>query len=311
MRIWIYVCILVITFVGSSFWYDFFIVSCKIPILYTVGDIDKRFDTTDEEIQRIAMRAEAIWEDALGENIFMYDPHKGIPINLIFDERQETSQHEAELRADLKSKEGMSESVAKQYDALISKFRTQKKQYESHVSSYETAFNAYNTEVDMWNKKGGAPEHILERFEKEKEKLRIEYETLQNESDVLTQMVTELNRIGAKGNVLIEDFNNTVSAYNTQFSESYEFTQGDYARTSINIYQFDSEDELVIVLAHEFGHALTLDHVSNEKSIMFPIMEKQDINVGVTSEDTTAFKNVCDSKNGFFNFLKKTFFSYI
>src|SRR5690606_10416202 len=127
-----------------------------------------------------------------------------------------------------------------------------------------------------------------------------EYEKLQSESDVLNGIVTELNRIGARGNLLIQDYNSSVNQYNTQFGEAHDFTQGDYTPGAINVYQFDSEDELVIVLAHEFGHALALGHVENESSVMYHFMEKQDVEEGLSPEDIAHFKDMCETEKGFF-----------
>jgi hypothetical protein len=54
--------------------------------------------------------------------------------------------------------------------------------------------------------------------------------------------------------------------------EKYEkdeaYTQGDYTGNSINIYNFDDRDELVTLLAHEFGHALEVPDNQDPDSIM-------------------------------------------
>jgi predicted Zn-dependent protease len=75
----------------------------------------------------------------------------------------------------------------------------------------------------------------------------------------------------------------------------------------ITIYQFDSEDELSIVLAHEFGHALELDHVAGEKSVMYHFMEKQDVVDGLSHEDRAEFDRVCSQEQS----ISSTFGSII
>ena len=87
--------------------------------------------------------------------------------------------------------------------------------------------------------------------------------------------------------------------YNSRFAEAKEFTQGDYTGTAINIYQYDAEDELTIVLAHEFGHALSLDHVLNAHSIMYYFMDEQQVGKGLSTEDIAEFNRICGQKNAF------------
>jgi predicted Zn-dependent protease len=297
MRLSLLTLILIATLFGSAFWYGKIDTVCKTPVRYYIGNIDDRFGTSKEEIRRIAQSVEKIWEDPLQKDLFIYDEKGTLPINLIFDERQENADIQEELKEDLDSKEGMSESVAQQYEKLIVEFRQLKKQYESRVVSYETALKIYNTEVNEWNKKGGAPESVLITLREKEAGLKTQQSDLEAYSKKLNALVNELNRIGARGNVLITDYNSIVEKYNDRFSEVREFAQGDYTGEAINIYQFDAEDDLTIVLAHEFGHALSLDHVTNEISVMYHHMGAQEVKRGITAEDRAEYTRICVQKN--------------
>lgn len=269
-----------------------------MPLHYHIGTIDERFGTSIDEVKRITAHAEALWEDALHTDMFMYDETgDGVTINFIFDKRQEDADHEAELRADLDAKEGMSESVAHQYEVLIAEFRKLKKEYESRVVAYETALQTYNNEVASWNDKGGAPETIIEKLRERSKKLESEQVSLTTRAEALNEVVTQLNRIGAQGNELTTNYNTIVNEYNKEVADSHEFAQGDYLNKTISIYQFDSEDELTLVLAHELGHALSLKHVLGEKSIMYYLMGSQTVKDGVQDEDRTEFERVCTQKS--------------
>lgn len=293
MQLGILVLVLVASIFGSGYWYTELNLPCKTPIHYRIGAIDPRFKTGTEELKRIAQNAEAIWETPLDTELFVYDESKGIPINLVFDERQEKADLQAELKEDLDAKEGMSESVGKQYETLIAEFRKLKKDYESRVVAYETKLASYNDVVSEWNSKGGAPPTEIAKLRETERSLTREQKTLESTTVKLNSLVTQLNAIGARGNSLITDYNSIVNEYNSQFSEVKEFTQGDYTGDAIDVYQFNSEDELTIVLAHELGHALSLDHVENEKSIMYHFMGAQRIDVGITVEDSAEFTRVC------------------
>lgn len=296
MRLSLLLLILIATLFGSGYWYTFFDTTCKTPIHYRIGAIDTRFGTTQAEAMRIAKNAEMIWENKLGEDLFIYDEQSAFLINFVFDERQKNAEVAEELREDLSQKEGMSESVSLQYERLIGEFRTLKKSYESRVVSYEVKLSAYNDEVTEWNGKGGAPKGVITKLKETEGILAEEQSELESLAENLNVLVTKLNAIGAKGNSLITDYNTIVSEYNNRFAEAKEFTQGDYTGDAINIYQFDAEDELTIVLAHEFGHALSLDHVQSAQSIMYYFMDEQQVEKGLSAEDVIEFNRICSEK---------------
>lgn len=295
MRVLLLLFVLMAVLFGSGYWYRSFEGVCTVPIRYRIGTIDDRFGTSAEELKRIARSAEAVWEDAVGADLFMYDESAALPINMVFDERQENADRERELREDIEAKEGMSESVSAQYETLIKEFRALKREYEKAVIAYEAKLGEYNDTVTDWNEKGGAPVAVIEKLEETKRALESEQLTLKERAAVLNRLAGKLNALGASGNSLITDYNSIVEKYNEEFSEGHEFTQGDYTGDAINIYQFDAEDDLTIVLAHEFGHALALDHVPNEQSIMYHKMGAQDLEKGVSVEDIAEYARVCAS----------------
>lgn len=298
MRFPILMLILIATLFGGNFWYQYVDTTCKIPTRYRIGNIDSRFNTSEEEVRRITARAEALWEDSLHTDIFMYDQSSDdVVIHFVYDDRQEEAIHEAEIRADLEKKEHVNESVAHQYETLRTEFEVLEREYESRVSRYEETLRIYNEEVASWNAKGGAPEDIIETLRSRSLSLAREQETLTERAETLNMMVKKLNQIGAKGNQLTNEYNTTVNVYNSEFTEAREFAQGDYKQKVITIYQFDSEEELTLVLAHELGHALSLDHVPNERSIMHYLMESQTTASGIQPEDRTEFNRVCTEKS--------------
>ncbi len=303
MRPWILL-LFIATLFGSVFWYEKMDVPCDTPLYYYIGTVDERFGTDVEEIKTIALHAEQLWEKNLNSELFQYDESKeGTPLNLIFDERQENADMEQELREDLEIKEGMSDEIARQYEKLIVEFRTLRKEYEARVVAYETSLREYNREVTKWNDKGGAPETIISNLRSTERELKNEQSALQKLAEQINTIVDGLNRIGARGNVLITDYNTIVEKYNDEFSEAREFAQGDYTGEAINVYQFDSEEELTLVFAHEFGHALGFEHVENDVSIMHYLMGPQSIESGLSAEDIAEYSRVCKEKPFFYKAL--------
>jgi hypothetical protein len=81
--------------------------------------------------------------------------------------------------------------------------------------------------------------------------------------------------------------NATVSAGNVEDGRYV----ADNAGTRIYIYGFKTKADLLITLAHEFGHALGLEHVSGGDSIMSPSSDST--NLVLSPEDITELKRVC------------------
>lgn len=278
---------------GAGYWYYTAEAICHVPLSYRIGTIDDQFDLTREEARAAASVAESIWEDGTGRNLFTYDESGKVTVNFVFDNRQAQANAEVELRDELKERQNESQDVRDQYEYLLEKYDDLKVDYDRLSKVYESELEAHNVEVERWNQAGGAPEDIYRNLENRQQELKKKQENLNAISYQLNQLAKQINAISSEGNSIVDDYNNIVEEYNTRFNESKEFTQGEFQDSVINIYQFDSSEDLEIVLAHEFGHALMLDHVEGGDSIMFHLMEGQSLEAGVTTQDKAEFVRVC------------------
>ncbi len=282
---------------GGGYWYYTAFAGCSVPIGYRIGKVDERFDISEDEVRNAISSAESLWEDGTDRNLFTYDPEGDLVINFVYDERQETAEEEEELREVLDQKEGMSDSVKEEYDSLVEEYQALRATYRQAMNVYESKLTAYNAEVAEWNERGGAPKDVYERLSETKLSLSKEEKRLSAFTPELNAMARQINTIGSQGNSIISDYNSLVTEYNDRFSEDSEFTQGDYGRDTINIYEFRSEEELSLVLAHELGHALGIGHVEGETSIMYDHMDDQKLATGLTENDRTAFLQLCGTQN--------------
>ncbi len=281
---------------SGGYWYYTALAGCNVPISYRVGEVDSRFGISDDEVRNAISAAESLWEDGTDRNLFTYDPEGELVIDFVYDERQAQTDAQVEFEEILESKESMSESVKGQYEKLVREYDTLREAYETSVDAYEAKLESYNKEVGDWNKRGGAPKDVYARLDVTQDALQNEEKELNARSRELNVLVRKINSIGSQGNSLITDYNSLVNEYNDRFSEGGEFTQGQYEDDGITIYEYGDADELVIVLAHEMGHALGMGHVEGVASIMYHHMEEQVLAEGLTLQDRAAFTQSCGTK---------------
>ena len=278
---------------GGGYWYYIASAVCNVPIAYSIGNIDPRFNISFDEVRGAVSSAESMWEDATGRNLFTYDEAATLKIEFIFDDRQKEAIEEEILRIELEEKGGVSKEVRDTYENLLDSYGDLKEAYEVQKKAYEERLNGHNREVDRWNEAGGAPEDIYSNLIAKQGELAKEQKELNNITYELNRLARQINTISVEGDTLVSDYNSIVEEYNRRFSEEKEFTQGDYQKDSIHVYQFSSNEELQIVLAHEFGHSLSLGHVEDPKAIMYHTMELQTLLDGVTEGDQKEFIEVC------------------
>ncbi len=94
-------------------------------------------------------------------------------------------------------------------------------------------------------------------------------------------------------NASVDALNAVVAQYNQTAGRTFE--EGQYVRDSagerINIFEFVGNTQLERVLAHEFGHALGLDHNEDPKSIMFA--QNESGNLVPTASDLASLRSLC------------------
>lgn len=280
----------------SSFSYSGYVVlagPCRDPIEYSLGTFDKRFGITESAFLEAIRNAEKAWEDAVGRDVFAYDPSGDLKIHLIFDERQETALRNKNLESRVDETERTADSVRAEFDSLKQSYETARADYDSMSQTYKTLETTYNGQVEYWNGQGGAPKNEYNKLAAQKIELENMQKLLETRRVEVNRLGEEVNDLVSKYNYLVRTANSAIEAINE--SADKEFEQGEYIQSAfnryINIYEFYDTRELIRILAHEFGHALGMGHNENRESIMYYLNKGESITP--SAEDIRDFKQAC------------------
>jgi Zn-dependent peptidase ImmA (M78 family) len=267
---------------------------CAQPIKYTIGSVDPRFELSESEFLELAKSTEAVWEARFNKNFFEYDPESRFKLNLVFDERQRRTIEEKSTRENISTQQQEYRNRLEKYQNDVEAQKQANADYEAATVAYQERLDKYNQDVAYWNRNGGAPTNEYNRLQQEKLALQREAARLESVRQSLNQLVFDLNNEATQINALARSLNIDVNLYNGKFGTTREFDQGTYSRQGINIYQFNTLEDLKLVLAHEYGHALGADHTNDPASIMYYLMGDQNIeNLQLAQDDINAVKKSC------------------
>ncbi len=269
---------------------------CRWPITYSIVGLDPQFGLTQSQLLSDIKKAEAVWEAPIGRQLFEYFPTGDLKISLVYDNRQKATDALRPLGIVINDDRATYDAVLAKYKSLSASYNTEKANITTLVERYNTDKSAYDQAVSYWNKRGGAPKTEYNALEQQRSDLNDQAAAINRANNSLNQLADTVNSTAIVLNRLISELNLQVKTYNTVgASNGKEFTEGEYVSntsgTAINIFQFDDEDKLVRVLAHEFGHALGLVHIDNPKAVMYYLNEG--VNGTLTTDDLAALKKVC------------------
>jgi len=267
---------------------------CDTPIQYKIGSFDSKFGISQTDFLSSVHQAAGIWESSIGgKELFKYNQNGNLIINLVYDERQQTTQRNAVLEKDINRTSQLADSVEQRYLSLKNEYNVTEQEYTEKVKQFNREQIAYNSRVDYWNRIGGAPKDEYNKLIAEQNSLDAEYAALESERIEVNRLANQINAFIDKYKLLADHVNSNIDVINR--SAGKEFDQGLYDpnKNEIDIYEFSNSKELTLVLAHELGHALGLEHNNNTESIMYAVMD-QNQNEKLSADDLQQIKSKCN-----------------
>ena len=268
---------------------------CGKVVTYRIGQVDERFGISRSEFSQLVKQAAEMWSVPFSADLFQETSNGRILIEMIYDHRQDASdklsQLSTDVKADLKSYTGLKG----QYETLQGEYNQKKKKLKLASSEYHRRIQAFQEESAAALHHGRVSEETYRRLQEERAQLNAMYDGLQVRQK-------ELNEIAAKADKLVPKINDITGKQQVNMDVYHqererlggEFEKGVYHRwgKSITIYQYTNKDNLVQVLAHEFGHTLDIRHVNDPNALMYPWDTGKRIE-GLNQTDISALKERC------------------
>ncbi|RZG80063.1 matrixin family metalloprotease [Acinetobacter venetianus] len=251
---------------------------------YRIVDVDPRFKLTTEQVKQLSVQATQIWKDGTGQDYFVYDPNAQLAINFIYDERQIESEQRREHLSQLETGQRQWLDKKQRLDQTEQEILNNKQFLDLKQQQLNQQIQQYNQEQLTAQQR---PASIVDRdyFQRRQQALQDNIQQVQQEITQYNQKISDLNQQVDELNQLNQQLDQSVHQYKQRF-QPHLFHKGLFNGREILIYEFESEDDLRLTLAHELGHALGLQHANDPTALMYPLMKDQNAeNFSLTQAD--------------------------
>jgi Matrixin len=267
--------------------------SCSRPLAYRVDQFDERFGLSREELRDALRQAEEVWERAVGRDLFVQTPTARLAVNMYYDERQQRTQAGDRLQGAMKETRASHESLGKSYAEWRATYERRLRDYKDGQAEYQNRAQALSQQIQEWNARGN-PHGERPALENERARLADMRQRLEADRVALQELATTVRGLAEKGNAIAVTHNASVATFNALYGAPRQFHKGEFDGGQIAVFEFHDSRDLVLLLAHELGHALGVRHVDDTAGIMHALAGGQPMGTLTPTEaDMAALRKAC------------------
>lgn len=243
---------------------------------YRIAEVDPRFGLSENELKQISQQATDIWKAGTGQDYFVYDPDAQLTIHLIYDQRQDESVQRRQQIGQIQHNQQVWVNKNQQLKQFKDELDRTNAMLEARKHQLGLQLQQYNQQIAVINQHGGIPPSERDQLMQQQNQLQQQIFVLQQEINIYNQKIQQLNLQVDDLNQLNQQIDSSVKSFNQRFQPRL-FDKGSFNGKQINIYEFESVEDLRLTLAHEFGHALGLKHNQDPQALMYPLMKDQNM----------------------------------